>query len=116
MRQNPFVRPPGATPPVTPVVRPSTLPVSPLTPPLPTAIPADPLPTIKPTDLSGCVAWLETHTDGTIVNQLAEQIGIVQTIIASSDPTDPERGVLVIYNRHLTESEIDILSAYITGK
>ena len=71
-------------------------------------------PTIKPSDVSGCVAWLETHSDGTLVNRLAEA-GREQTVIASSDPANPERGILLVFDRKLTPAEEEFLTDYATG-
>ena len=85
--------------------------MSPIGPPVTPAIP----PTIKPTDLSGCVVWLETNADGTIVNRLAETTGHEQTIIASSDPATPERGVLIVIDRTISPAEEAFLLAYATN-
>ncbi len=86
----------------------------------PSTIPASPLHVapsaiIKPSDVSGCVAWLETHSDGTLVNKLAETTGRTQTIIASSDPLNPERGVLLVFDRELSVAEEGFLAEYATG-
>ncbi len=91
---------------------PPTLPVSPNAPPV-TPAPASP-PTMKPTDLSGCVVWLETHADGSLVNRFSELTGQKQTVIVSSDPINPERGILAVFDRELTEAEYQMLAMYIT--
>ena len=92
---------------------PTTLPVSPLHPD-PSSDPSLPA-FIKPLDIAGCAAWLETHSDGTLVNKLTEHAGKIQTVIASSDPLNPERGVLMIFDRELTTAERQFLADYAHG-
>ena len=109
MRTNPFT--PPATPSQTPaVVVPPTIPVQTLLVPEP-----PPIPQLKPTDLANCVGWLETHADGSIVNRLEYVTKRKQTLIVTSDSKNPELGCFLLFDRELSDAELQAMTAYATG-
>lgn len=55
------------------------------------------------TEIPGCVLWLEIKP-GQVVNK-GREAGLIGDVFCWEDPNNPDGGIMVAYNRVLTDSE-----------
>lgn len=68
-----------------------------------------------PVDIPDCVAWIESSPTEPI-NMLEEIQQQKQTVINWTHPVNPDIGILIIYNRELTEAEWAQMQEYLTQR
>ena len=65
----------------------------------------------SPVDISGCIGWLETDSDGNAFNQLKTLHGKAGQWVVF--PIDEKRGIVLYYDRDLTDEEYERLAAWL---
>lgn len=68
----------------------------------------------SPLDVQGLIGWLETDSDGTPIDQLRAHTGTQGQWIVY--PVEGERGIVLHFNRVLSEEEIEGLTSWLQGQ